>query len=198
MTNREAVEYGKKWDEAIESRGDTPFSEARQFLSLAIKAFERSEWIPCSERLPEDMQKVLVWFEYYRYGDYNCMYQTYGFGYVCDGKWSPFINGETGWQDARIIAWMPLPEPYEKEEAESMSNLEKAKKIIKENFIEGNCGLFNTRNTAGDQMTTIYEEGGLRIDICYYWSYFEVFGLSNSEFYELLAYYNHSLKGGRK
>lgn len=40
MTNKEAIEYGKKWDEAIESRGDTPFSEARQFLSLAIKALE--------------------------------------------------------------------------------------------------------------------------------------------------------------
>lgn len=69
-------------------------------------------WTPVSERLPEDMQRVLIWFEYYRYGDFNCMYQTYGFGYVCDGKWSPFINGETGWQDYRVIAWQPLPEPY--------------------------------------------------------------------------------------
>lgn len=40
MTNAEAIEYGKKWDKAIESRGDTPFSEARQFLCLAIKALE--------------------------------------------------------------------------------------------------------------------------------------------------------------
>ena len=75
-------------------------------------------WIPVSERLPEDMQKVLVWFEYYRYGDYNCMYQTYGFGYVYDGKWSSFINGESGWQDARIIAWQPLPKPYKEAENE--------------------------------------------------------------------------------
>ncbi len=45
MTNKEAIEYGKKWDEALESRGDTPFSEARQFLSLAIKALEDiEEW----------------------------------------------------------------------------------------------------------------------------------------------------------
>lgn len=45
MTNKEAIEYGKKWDEAIESRGDTPFSEARQFLSLAIDALEEiEEW----------------------------------------------------------------------------------------------------------------------------------------------------------
>ena len=71
----------------------------------------QGEWIPVSKRLPDDMQKVLIWFEYYRYGDFNCMYQTYGFGYVCDGKWSPFINGETGWQDYNIIAWQPLPEP---------------------------------------------------------------------------------------
>lgn len=75
----------------------------------------QDEWIPANERLPEDMQRVLIWFEYYRYGDFNCMYQTYGFGYVCDGKWSPFINGETGWQDYSIIAWQPLPKPYRKE-----------------------------------------------------------------------------------
>ena len=76
----------------------------------------QGEWIPVSERLPEDMQRVLIWFEYYRYGDFNCMYQTYGFGYVCDGEWSPFINGETGWQDKRIIARQPLPEPYKEAE----------------------------------------------------------------------------------
>ena len=72
----------------------------------------KGEWINAEERLPDEMEQVLVWFEYYRYGDYNCMYQTYGFCYVCDGKWSPFINGETGWQDYNIIAWQPLPEPY--------------------------------------------------------------------------------------
>lgn len=82
------------------------------------QARPQGEWVPVSERLPEDMQRVLIWFEYYRYGDFNCMYQTYGFGYVCDGKWSPFINGETGWQDYRVIAWQPLPEPYKKGGAE--------------------------------------------------------------------------------
>lgn len=77
------------------------------------------EWIPVSERLPEDMQEVLVWFEYYRYGDYNCMYQTYGLCHILDGKWSPFINGRTGWQDARVIAWCPMPKPYKEAENES-------------------------------------------------------------------------------
>lgn len=78
----------------------------------------QSKWISVDEKLPDEMKQVLVWFEYYRYGDFNCMYQTYGFCYVCDGKWSYFINGETGWRDARIIAWQPLPEPYEKGGAE--------------------------------------------------------------------------------
>ena len=90
-------------------------SEHQQLAEWLTELQERREadrWIPVSERLPDDMQKVLIWFEYYRYGDFNCMYQTYGFGYVCDGKWSPFINGETGWQDYNIIAWKPLPEPY--------------------------------------------------------------------------------------
>ena len=82
---------------------------------ISVEDTELPRWIPVSERLPQDMQRVLIWFEYYRYGDFNCMYQTYGFGYVCDGKWSPFINGETGWQDYRIIAWQPLPEPYKEE-----------------------------------------------------------------------------------
>lgn len=82
---------------------------------ISVEDTELPRWIPVSERLPEDMQRVLIWFEYYRYGDFNCMYQTYGFGYVCDGKWSPFINGETGWQDYKIIAWQPLPEPYKEE-----------------------------------------------------------------------------------
>jgi hypothetical protein len=71
-----------------------------------------------------------------------------------------------------------------------MSNLEKAKTIIKDNFKAGDCGLYCTRNIAGDTMTTLYKEGGLQIDICYYWSYFEVFGLSDSQFDELLDYYN--------
>lgn len=70
-----------------------------------------------------------------------------------------------------------------------MNNLEKAKEVIKEHYEFADCGIFNTRNCAGDIMTTIYDENGLTIDICYYWSYFEVFGLSEDEFKELSVYY---------
>lgn len=72
-----------------------------------------------------------------------------------------------------------------------MSELEIAKKIIKENFSFYNCGLFNTRNLVGDPMGTIYDEDGLTIDVCDYYSYFEVFGLTDEEFKELEKFYEY-------
>jgi hypothetical protein len=37
---------------------------------------------------------------------------------------------------------------------------------------------------------TVYEDDGLSINVCYYYSYLEVFGLSDTEFKELKKYYN--------
>ena len=42
-----------------------------------------------------------------------------------------------------------------------MTKLERAKEIITKNYSEGDCGLFDTRNIAGDWMTTIYADGEL-------------------------------------
>lgn len=71
-----------------------------------------SGWIPCSEKMPEEGVCVLVWYEYYRYGEYNRLFRTHGISYTFEGKWSGFVNGSSGWRELRIIAWMPLPEPY--------------------------------------------------------------------------------------
>ena len=70
-----------------------------------------------------------------------------------------------------------------------MTKLDIAKEIIKEYYEEADCGLYDTRNIVGDWMTTIYEDDSLTIDICYNYSYFEVFGLSNEDFEELLTFY---------
>ena len=75
-------------------------------------------WIPCSERLPEDYEDVLVWFEYFRYGDYNRLYQTHGIGDYSSEYDSWMINHESGWSKLRVFAWMPLPEPYREERTE--------------------------------------------------------------------------------
>ena len=71
-----------------------------------------------------------------------------------------------------------------------MANLEKAKEIIREYYRIADCGIFNSRNIVGDVMKTIYEDEGLTIDVCYCYSYFEVFGLSDAEFEELARYYD--------
>lgn len=71
-----------------------------------------------------------------------------------------------------------------------MTKLDIAKEIIKEHYKEADCGLYDTRNIVGDWMTTIYKDDSLTIDICYNYSYFEVFGLSNKDFEELLTFYN--------
>lgn len=71
-----------------------------------------------------------------------------------------------------------------------MTKLDIAKEIIKEHYKEADCGLYDTRNIVGDWMTTIYKDDSLTIDICYNYSYFEVFGLSNKDFEELLIFYN--------
>lgn len=76
----------------------------------------KKEWIPVSKKLPKEGVKALVWYEYFRYGTYNRLFQTYGLGYVYRGEFAPFINGESGWKQLRVIAWMPLPEEYKEGE----------------------------------------------------------------------------------
>lgn len=74
------------------------------------------KWIPCSERLPQSYVDVLVWFEYYRYGSYNRLYQTHGIGTYSENYESWTINHESGWHKLRVIAWMPLPQSYQPKE----------------------------------------------------------------------------------
>ena len=70
-----------------------------------------------------------------------------------------------------------------------ISNLEKAKEVVKAYYRYARCGIFDSQNIAGDETRTIFEGKGLTIDICFNWSYFEVFGLNDAEFEELEEYY---------
>lgn len=93
-------------------------SDAWARIDALPSAQPEPRWTPCSEGLPKEYVDVLVWFEYYRFGEYNRMYSTYGIGNYDEeyDKW--WINHESGWRDLHVFAWMPLPEPYEKDDEE--------------------------------------------------------------------------------
>lgn len=72
------------------------------------------------------------------------------------------------------------------------NNFEIAKRLIEALYPIVNCGIFNTRNIAGDTMQTLYDDGnGFSVEVCYDWAYFEIFGLSDREFSVLKMYYSY-------
>ena len=73
-------------------------------------------WVLTDEKLPPDGQDVLCWYEYFRFGEYYRMYQTFGIGYQFNGNW----GGEVAQgQKAKVLDWMPLPRPPKMEGGES-------------------------------------------------------------------------------
>ena len=64
------------------------------------------------------------------------------------------------------------------------NRLNKLKKFLKEKF-KKRIQAFDTRNTEGDSMETIYNEDGITVDYCYYYEYIEIFGLTDKEYKEL-------------
>lgn len=59
-------------------------------------------WIPCSERLPEEpLRSVIGWDEYRE----RCVFVRYS-----GGEW---ILGNH--ESVKVLAWMPVPEPYKEE-----------------------------------------------------------------------------------
>ena len=68
------------------------------------------QWTNVNDKLPQDGEDVLCWYEYYRYGQYNCIYQTYGIGYQFNRNWGgEVVQGHK----AKVLFWMPLPKPPE-------------------------------------------------------------------------------------
>lgn len=76
---------------------------------MGMEALERTRWIPCSERMPEDFQDVLIW-------DNRDETSFTGHYAECDG-WT--VDGyDVDRSPFDITHWMPLPEPPEEGDAE--------------------------------------------------------------------------------
>lgn len=69
--------------------------------------------------------------------------------------------------------------------------IEKVKEIIRYLYKYADCGLFFTPNMAGAEMQPLLSCGGITLYICYYYSYFEVFGLTDQEERRLLKFYRN-------
>ena len=117
MTREEAIAHGK---EQLDVFG----GEHAEFIKLALKALEQeSRWIPCSERLPEEKDAgILKKLGTEKRSEYvlatvevkgermtvtACTY---------DGKWD--WKMKYAFPDFKVVAWMPLPEPYREERRE--------------------------------------------------------------------------------
>lgn len=81
----------------------------------ALNEWEEQEpWISVSERLPEEDGQYLITVKYKHVNDsYEDVYAEHGEWY--DGRWDMFCFGHCG-EVEEIIAWMPLPAPYEPQE----------------------------------------------------------------------------------
>ncbi len=89
--------YDDTYDIVIHCKSE----EDQKIARLALKNVRR--WIPVTERLPEvSLNSVMGWDKNYK----RCCFVQYdGWGFKLPGG-----------QYMDIIAWMPLPEPYRKEQ----------------------------------------------------------------------------------
>ena len=77
---------------------------------------QEPKWIPVSERLPDTDNEVLCWYEYYHWSRKKIL-PEYGLGSYFKETESWFGEVANG-HKVRVIAWMPLPEPYKIESEE--------------------------------------------------------------------------------
>ena len=128
MTNKDAIEMLK--DEICGLPASNPFF---QCVDLAIKALENQpRWIPISEALPVNVFPVNITWVNHKPEPYYSGIKDVPFtatGCFCDGKWYWYssccedylIEYRKNYADEmdesiEVLAWMPLPKPYTKEE----------------------------------------------------------------------------------
>ena len=131
---------------------DLGFDTSIKIMEFIEKQMEKvGEWIPCSERFPEDGESYLV-TNAESFGQFH----TYKGWYDGEHKiWHMDGNFE---RKMNVIAWQPLPEPYRgKDDTERMTNADRIRSMTDEelaDFIETKQFFAIARNrTDGEEYT---------------------------------------------
>ena len=126
MKNETARREIESLDYYLQNHTDDYSEESHTAMMMAIDALSNSEkpnkWIPVSERLPEDHENVLIWLKsnHITIGLYNshklpCDDRPIGWGVDAEISVHNFCSDD-------VLAWMPLPEPYEPQEWREIEN----------------------------------------------------------------------------
>lgn len=126
MTNEEAINLLDNLIGMIEDNQNSDYDQALHMGINSLKA--EPQWIPCSERLPDDLEEVNVtWVNHnpVTYYDFTkdkpftatAVYyrkKWHWYSSVCADILAEYGGNEVDEIDdaIEIIAWMPLPEPY--------------------------------------------------------------------------------------
>ena len=103
---------------------------AEEVVSDIPSAENKGEWIPCSERLPEDLEIVNVtWVNHRPKGRYYAVIKDkpftataihhrdrwWWYSPICEDSLAEYGESKCDRvnEDIEILAWMPLPEPWE-------------------------------------------------------------------------------------
>ena len=71
-------------------------------------------WILCDDRLPKANTSVLVTFIHNKYDQGQTKrVKRVGTGFHNGKRWSSVVGAIQSYRDVKVIAWMPLPRPYE-------------------------------------------------------------------------------------
>ena len=116
MTIDEAIKYlNNPLSWAIGKTLEQQIADNKEATQMAIEALEKQRWIPVTERLPDKRGDYLVtlcgngepWVEIALWNE------TFG------GRWQMVLYNDVDYSDiSNVIAWMPLPEPYQEGEQE--------------------------------------------------------------------------------
>lgn len=135
-----SVEYlsekdGEKMREAIKALDQEPVIDNTEQCMKAMKATDRLQrWIPVSERLPEELEPVNITWINHNPESYYADIKDKPFtatAHYYKGRWYWYSSTCQDYleeygrcdvdeidTDIEVIAWMPLPKPYEPQESE--------------------------------------------------------------------------------